>query len=1413
MPVRVFLSRYRSYDQCPSCQGTRFKPESLWYRIAGHSIAQVYALNVDQALRFFRTYAAEDLDAASQLILDEITNRLQYLMDVGLSYLTLDRQSRTLSGGEVQRVALASALGATLTQTLYVLDEPSIGLHPRDNRRLMRILRQLRERSNTVVVVEHDADIISGGDYLLELGPGAGDSGGEVIYFGPTADAAVSPTAQYLNGVKTIARPQQQCRQQSEKILNIVGAKANNLKGITVQIPLGRLVCLTGVSGSGKSTLAEEILYKALRRSKGDVSERPGSHERIDGAAQLSQVMLMDQKPIGRTPRANLLTYTKAMDPLRKLLAETEAAAALKLSASSFSFNVKGGRCETCKGDGFEKIEMQFLSDVFIACSACGGKRFMPTVLSVTYKGYNIHEILQLTVSEALRFFSDQPKIVMALTPLVRVGLDYLRLGQPISTFSGGEAQRLKLSRFFGRQKMSKTLFIFDEPTTGLHFEDIGKLLACLSALVDQGHSVLVIEHHLDLIRHADWVIDLGPEGGDKGGEVVMAGAPEQLTQCRHSHTGRFLKAYLTIIRDQRRRLSQSSAPSHSGAGVHTPGNVIPSVPQIQVMGAKAHNLKDINLAIAHNQLVVFSGVSGSGKSTLAFDILFAEGQRRYLESLTPYVRQYLRVLERPEVDLVNGLSPTVAIEQRISSAGRRSTVATLTEIYHYLRLLFARLGTALCIECRQPLTPLSTQQMIARVHHHSQHEAVLLLAPKISGRKGFHKDLLARSLKQGFTHARIDGVVTPLTQGMALSRYHSHSIDLVIGRWPPEEGSSASLSDLIDTALEAGEGTLLLTDLNGQQDQVLSTSGICPHCGVGVMVPEPRLFSFNSAIGACPECGGLGTITTAEPDRMPQVCDVCQGSRLRPEALAIQIQGRSIWDLVKLPAIEMLKDLERFKFTPAQTPIAVPVVSEIRSRLQLLCDLGLAYLSLDRSGDTLSGGESQRLRLAAQLGSNLVGVTYILDEPTIGLHPRDNRMLVQALGALRDRGNTIIVVEHDEETIRAADMIIDLGPGAGASGGQVVVAGTLAELRQSPISVTAACLDQHAREMTSRQRPTRNRPVLQVKGAAANNLKRIDVDLPLQRLVCITGVSGSGKSTLLKETIYRNLKANLSQKRPVPIHCQALLGWESIKRILEVDHSPIGKTSRSIPASYVGFLTEIRRLFAQTPQARMRGFSPGRFSFNLAEGRCPACKGQGQPKVEMSFLPHVHVPCDLCQGKRFNPDTLKILYKGRTIADVLEMTFAEALRFFGAVPSIAGPVNLVCSIGLGYLRLGQPSPTLSGGEAQRIKLARQLVKPPNGHTFYILDEPTTGLHLADTHLLIELLQHLVDQGHSVVLIEHNLEAIKAADHIIDLGPEGGAGGGRLVASGSPYDLLRYADRSHTARWLAEHLDDPEAAQ
>jgi excinuclease ABC subunit A len=1394
MHVRVFLSRYRAYRICPDCRGTRFKREALLYTVGGLTIGQLYGMTIDKASIFFESLHVPRGDAASALIVGELTSRLAYLLDVGLGYLTIDRQSRTLSSGELQRVALTSALGSSLVNSLYILDEPSIGLHPRDNNRLIGIMKKLRDIQNTVIVVEHDPEIINASDYLLDLGPAAGSQGGKIMYFGPTATVNGSLTGQYLKGTRTIPFPAHRREPSQDRWLSLEGACEHNLKDIDVQIPLGVFTCLTGVSGSGKSTLAEEILFRAVKMAKATPVGTPGRHRKLGGLDEIADAVMVDQKPIARTPRANPLTYVKAMDPIRRLLAGTDVARAMGFGPSYFSFNVTGGRCEACKGQGAEKVEMQFLSDVFITCPECQGKRFKKEVLEVTYKGKNIHDILFMSVDQALAFFADQRKIIDALTPLAEVGLGYMQLGQPLNTLSGGEAQRLKLSRHLKTSGRGHVLFILDEPTTGLHFADIEKLISVLRNLVDRGYTVLVIEHNMDVVKNADWVIDLGPEGGERGGDIVVAGTPEVVAAHPTSHTGSYLKKYLVAGKQRNTRLAFSKTgrkTSENGSNA------------IAVQGAREHNLKNLDLSIPRQQFVALTGVSGSGKSTLAFDILFAEGQRRYLESLAPYARQYTKILEKPEIDIVSGLPPTVAIQQRISYASPRSTVATLTEIYHFLRLLYSKLGSQQCPACGRELTTQSPDQIVVQIQAYGKKRATIL-APVVAGRKGFHKDVINHALRRGFGEARIDGTMVKLAEGMSLTRYYEHAIDIVIGRIPADD-----IEHLVAAALEVGNGTFMLLDENGREE-IFSVKKVCPSCGIGARDLDPRLFSFNSKHGACPACEGLGRLPYHRllPDQDRPICYTCGGSRLSETALNVKVKGNSIWDLVRQPARELMETIKGLSFTEQESMISKPIMDEIGTRLSFMDLLGVSYLSLSRSGETLSGGEAQRIRLAAQLGSNLTGVCYILDEPTIGLHPRDTRMLLDALTDLKDRGNSILVVEHDEETIRQADHIIDLGPGAGKQGGQVVAFGTIQELMKVPESVTGATLSRKDPEITSRLRPYRTTPHIKLSGAAEHNLKEIDVGFPLGTFICITGVSGSGKSTLLKDVLYRGLRNRLLKNQFQAGACKRIEGWEALTRVLEVDHSPIGLTTRSVPISYIGALSDIRNLFSMTPAARARGYHPGRFSFNVPGGRCEACKGQGAIKVEMSFLPDVYINCEVCEGKRFNQETLDITYKGRNIGEVLDLTFEEARDFFSAVPKIGKALQFVCSIGLGYLTLGQPSPTLSGGEAQRIKIARELVRPANGHTLYILDEPTTGLHIADTATLLQVLQALVDRGNTVAVIEHNMEIIKAADYIIDLGPEGGDGGGQVIATGSPVEILNNGKHSYTAQYLRKYLNN-----
>ncbi|MFT3780894.1 MAG: excinuclease ABC subunit UvrA [Nibricoccus sp.] len=1522
MHVRVFLSRFRAYNPCPACKGQRLQPEALCWKWQGRTLPELYQLPIGELLQNISSFqishrklkeTATTSFHQRDLAYDSIVTRLRYLTQVGLEYLTLDRSSKTLSGGEVERVNLTSCLGTSLVDTLFVLDEPSVGLHPRDIDRLIAIIRTLTDAGNTVVVVEHDEAMIRAADHVIEVGPEPGGRGGHIVFEGSVDEmlrSRQSITGAYFSGKQTIETPAIRREIPADHpALRFKNVSKHNIANLSFEIPLQRLVCLSGVSGSGKSTLLDNVIYQGLLTNRQQLTEDPATFDAVESDLNFSEIVLVDQSPLSRTPRSNPALYTEAWDLIRELYAQTPAAQEAGFGPSSFSFNSGDGRCDHCQGLGYERVEMQFLSDVFVPCPVCDGARFKPEVLAIKWNGKSIADLLATSVSDALPLFREYASIRSRLATLELVGLGYLTLGQPLNTLSGGESQRLKLVRHLsaftdtvGRgvpaEPQLGALLLLDEPTTGLHRHDVKRLLSALHALVDRGHSVVVIEHNLDVLKSADWIIEIGPEAGANGGRIVAEGTPETVASASTA-TSPFLREVLGMRNAEPDTVADAIAAEEPARYLAQKTN---GSPALEVIGARENNLKNLSVTIPHHQLSVVTGVSGSGKSTLAFDIVFAEGQRRFMESMSPYARQFVEQLPRPNIDRLTGIPPTVAIEQRVTRGSRKSTVATITEVAQYLRLLYARLGIQHHPDTDKPVEPLSLGQLkslLGRVMFATpaakKAKHLYLCAPLIRGRKGHHQPIATWIDNQGYALMRADGRLLRADTFEKLDRYKEHDIEVVIGDLKME----AKPGSVLERALAVGKGSCFLLTPGGEILSWFSTTRTDIDSGESFPELDPKHFSFNSPRGWCPTCRGHGRIfpwmlelnddSEEEADvavRLRafgvesgedvsddgQPCPECHGERLNRIARAVKLHFRSKQEPLSLPQLlrstpaQLLSHLRNLQLDARAKLIVQDIIPQIEERLRFLDHVGLGYLSLDRPTETLSGGEAQRIRLAAQLGSNLSGVLYVLDEPSIGLHARDNDRLIETLKALREKGNSLLVVEHDDELMEQADRIIDLGPAAGVHGGELLAIGTPAEIKRSDKSLTGLFLakgiphplrGQYRPIQTSESRGRKSDAVktkvspkqsltsdfrpptsgfLTLRGARLRNLKGFDLQLPLGRLIMVAGPSGAGKSTLfrdlldpavtcaiklnksklsgrdfVKETNFAAESSITSKKTQPEPPFDELSGAQVFKSVIEVDQSPIGKTPRSTPATYLGIFDLIRQFFASLPESKMRGYSASRFSFNTAGGRCETCAGAGRIKLEMAFMPDTYLPCDNCRGTRYSADLADIVWKEKNIGQVLQLTFEEAAQFFDFHSQLSQVCQLMVDCGLGYLTLGQSSPTLSGGEAQRLKLVTELsrglasykersrgVQPQN---LYLLEEPTIGLHLSDCEKLIRVLHSLVDQGHTVVVIEHHLDLLAEADYIVELGPVGGPDGGELIYQGDLGGLLKIK-ASPTAPYL-----------
>jgi excinuclease ABC subunit A len=1470
---------------CPSCSGSRIKPYPSETTVGGKRIHEVTRLTIDESLTFFQSLKLSSFEKMiAHDLLQEIEKRLHFLLNVGLYYLTLERTAPTLSGGEAQRVRLASQIGSGLVATTYILDEPSIGLHPRDNTKLIETLKALRDKGNTVIVVEHDEETIEAADYVVDIGPGAGSLGGEIVAEGSLEDLLASPnslTGAYLSGKKTIPLPKKR-RKLSDKKLTIKGAKHHNLKNLSVEIPLEVFVAVTGVSGSGKSSLITDIVYPFLANQLHRAEHKVGTCTSIEGVSYLDKVIAIDQTPIGRTPRSNPSTYIKVFDDIRDLFAKLPESQASGFKAGQFSFNVLEGSCPKCRGMGMIRIDMDFMDDVWSPCSECEGKRFDQQTLGIVYKGKTIHDVLEMTVEEASRFFEAIPQIYDKLSLLLRVGLGYITLGQSSTTLSGGEAQRIKLARELIRPATGKTLYILDEPTTGLHFHDIAKLILILQELCDAGNSILVIEHNMDLVKTVDWIIDIGPEGGKEGGEIVATGTPEAIAK-QPTPTGVAVKQ--SLHRKKHLLKTKGVSPSFQET-------------TIEVCRASQNNLKEVSLSIPRGKISVCSGPSGSGKSSLAFDTIYAEGQRRYIDSLSPYARQFVKQMPKPRFEEIRGLSPAIAIEQKHHAGNPRSTIGTMTEIYDFLRLLFSHAGIAYCPETGEKIESITSDYVVKHLMELPEKTRLHILTPITIGRQTPFEKIQDTLIQKGFLRIRLNGTYYPLDETIPYDPSRKNLLFLVVDRLVIRHGVEKRLFEAIHQATQLTKEPF--TVATPDEDLLFNLSFAVPSTGKSYPPLSPHTFSFNASEGMCPDCLGLGfqwganmlqhekvmalspyalmhklwkdeATTSAEtlfldflsaenidPDtplyKLPpkqlqlllngsskefassngflfkwmglntafsraakadkrhlrdsiiphleqSTCLSCKGERLNPLARHVRVNEVTMGKLCSLPLYDVLSFISSLSIE--KTSILNETVEQLENRVRFLCEIGVDYLCLNRQAPTLSGGETQRIHLARQLGSGLTGCLYVLDEPTIGLHPHNNERLNQALQKLCKLGNTLLLVEHDPLTLAIADYLFDFGPGAGKHGGTLVAKGTLAEIQNNPLSLTGQYLSgKKGIPVPKTRRKTESK--IKVKKGTLHNLKNLHLEIPTKVLTCITGVSGSGKSTLMHSLIEKGVRLHLasrSKETSITIEGGIIEGIDQFNKLITIDQNPIGHTIRADVSTYNEILTPIRHFYAELPEARKRGLKPKHFSYNHLKGMCRTCWGLGFKTIHLQFLPSLKVTCDACKGNRLNPLSLEVSYQGKNLGELLKLTVDEAVPFFPPIPKLLKSLETLQQVGLGYLTLGQEIASLSGGEAGRMRLSRELAKRSTGKTLYLFDEPTIGLHTDDIVKLVPLFQALVDKGNTLIMVEHNLDILKIADYLIDLGPEAGEKGGEIITQGTPEQLAKHPT-SYTARYL-----------
>jgi len=1379
------ILRFVRTASCSVCGGERLNPRALSVKVGGWDIAGLSALPVAEMAESLAAveFPLVHKPVAGQ-ILGGISSLVKVMKQLGLAHLSADRESGSLSAGESRRLKLATQMGSGLSGMIYLFDEPSIGLHDTETAALIDVLKQLRDQGNTVIVVEHDEEFIRHADHLIDIGPGPGISGGQVLYNGPVPEPGQIPeelflksrTLSYFFGLESVDVPAPKRKAGTE--LKISGASHHNLNNIDVAFRLQAINVVTGVSGAGKSSLVHQTLGRFLRKQLNGSNEEVGKHTSIEGWEEIKRLIEIDQSPIGRTPRSNPATYTGLFDHIRDLFAALPSAIERGYGKSRFSFNTHGGRCEDCEGAGYRQTGMHFMGTVEVLCETCNGRRFDHETLEILFKGKNIYDILEMPVSEALLFFKDEKKITRYLHTMDELGLGYLTLGQRSSTLSGGEAQRVKLAaellsnpgrgiddagcrmqdtgvgnpQIVNRPSsiVNHTLYLLDEPTTGLHNHDVKKLLACLNKLVGSGHTVICIEHHRDLLRCADHIIQLGPVIG-------------------HPPPARILASRLTFASHHLMPLMQNA---------RFPQSDISHQPSLSLKNVTTNNLKGIDVQIPCNRLTVITGVSGSGKSSLAFDTIHAEARNRFLGNISAYARSQIGMKTKPDFEEIHGLRPTFAVEQSGIRPNPRSTVGTFTGIYDLYRLLFSRAGVPMQNSIQPPAkssasNKTDSKQTISTLFSFNNVRGACSACDGLGIQTLCDPEKLITNPERSVLQGAMHGTKTGKFYGDPYGQYtatlkavgEKHGVDYILP-WNElsSEGKKFALhgcgEEMYDVSWE-----FLRNKRSGTHHFKGRWQGLLN------LVNEEYARKHADHRGE----GMTNVMASVE-------CPECHGSRLNAGALSWAIRSKNI---AEISAMSITESIRFFGGLHPESDSATigPLIREVIRRLGTLKTLGLSYLEVSRNTATLSHGEARRLQLAAQTGSGLSGMIYILDEPTAGLHSRDTGKLLILIRELISAGNTVIAVEHERNLILAADHLIDMGPGAGNMGGEIIAQGSVAEIMNSKTSVTGKYLKiQSGNKVRSKRQM---KPGLNINNAFIHNLKNFNLEIPSGGIICITGVSGSGKSSLVFDLIYA------SWEQGKAVGCSNIRGFDNFSGLVTVEQNEEFSSPVAVVVTYSGAFDLIRKLFASTNEAKSGGFSSSHFSFLNKQSQCPGCGGMGKTRISMDFMPDVLSECESCLGKRYTPEILRLQWQGNNISEVLELSVKEAIAFFAAQKNLLIILNQLEEAGLGYLKLGQPLNTLSGGEAQRLHLCREMINIVNRQSsivnishpsfLYLFDEPTTGLHFADIDNLLKLFHRLADAGNTLIIIEHDDQVISEADLIIELGPEGGERGGYLV--------------------------------